>query len=102
MKKEPIVFEWSEKEVKHSKEIDRQNFLELMESVRKVWDGNNEISTQLVEIIPELTSILINKDRNDQKDIPSIHCVSENGEKEIEIIRHHKIIWSMLDSLCKE
>ena len=73
-----------------------------MESVKRAFSDDNEISSILVELIPNLDLILINKDRNNQKDIPSIHCVGEKGEKEIDIRRYHKIIWAILNRYCVE
>lgn len=52
-------------------------------------------------MIPNLISILINKDRNEQKDVPSIYCKGENYEKVIDIKRYHKIIWWILNQYCK-
>ena len=100
MKKEPIILEWIEKGEKNKKEINRQEFYDLMEGIKNAFSDDNQISSILVELIPELISISINKDRNEQKDVPSIHCVGETQEREIDIIRYHKIIWAILNRYC--
>lgn len=102
MKTEPIILKWTEKGKEHIKEIDRKEFLNLMEGIKKAFSDDNQISTILVELIPELISISINKDRNEQKDVPSIFCVCERSEKVIDIIRYHKIIWAILNRYCME
>lgn len=102
MKKEPIILEWTQKGKSNKKEINRQELLNLMESIKKAFSDDNQLSSILVELIPNLVLISINKDRNEQKDVPSIHCVCEKGEKEIDIKRYHKIIWSILNHYCED
>lgn len=101
MKNEEIIFIWKGNGKEHIKEIERQEFYELMESIKKSFSDDNEISSKLVEIIPKLVSITINKDRNSQKDIPFISCECDDGSQVIEIKRYHKIIWAILDKYCE-
>jgi len=100
MKEEPIILEWIEDGEKNRKEINRQEFLYLMEGIKNAFFDDNQISSMLVELIPNLITISINKDRNEQKDVPSIYCVCEKEERQIDIIRYHKIIWSILNHYC--
>ena len=101
MKKEEITFIWKENGKEHIKEIERKEFYELMKSIKKSFSDDNEISSKLVEIIPNLISITIDKDRNSQKDTPFITCECSSGSKIIEIKRYHKIIWAILDKYCE-
>ena len=73
-----------------------------MYSIKKGFDDDNRISSELVKIIPDLISIQINKDRNDQIDVPIICCKTSKEEKIIHIIRHHKIIWAILNKYCMD
>lgn len=102
MKKEPIILEWIENGEKKKKEINRKEFFDLMESIKNAFIEDNQISSILVDLIPELIMISINRDRNEQKDVPSIYCLCETGGKVIDIIRYHKIIWSILNRYCTE
>lgn len=96
--KEYFKMEWREHGKEYFKEVKTKEFLELMEGLRKAFDTDNEITTQLVRIIPKLVSIQINKDRNEEKDVPCIHCTTEDAKNiTIDIRRHHKIVWTILD-----
>ena len=102
MKKDPIVFEFRENQKTNLKEVDREDFFDIMYSIQKGFSGDNEISTFLCkEVIPDCTSILIDKDRNNQLDRPFIQYKIGDEVKVKEIIRYHKIIWSILDRYCK-
>ena len=103
MLEQKIMMIWRENGEKHEKQISRKNLLELMDSIKENFYWDNEISTILVKMIPQIVSIEIDKDRNNEKDVPFIYCKLDNNEgKLIEIIRHHKIIWSILNKLCEE
>ncbi len=73
-----------------------------MDSIRKAFDDDNQISTALTKVIPKTNSITINKDRNEQKDIPTIYYEVGGCEKAIDIIRYHKVIWAILNRYCTE
>lgn len=101
MKKEEITFIWKQNGKEYIKEIERKEFYELMKSIKKSFSDDNEVSSKLVEIIPNLVSITIDKDRNSQKDIPFISCEYDNESQVIEIKRYHKIIWAILNKYCE-
>lgn len=101
MKKEEITFIWKENGKEHIKEIERKEFYELMKSIKKSFSDDNEISSKLVKVTPNLISIIIDKDRNSQKDTPFITCECDDGSKIIEIRRYHKIIWAILNKYCE-
>lgn len=103
MRNEPIILNWKEAGKEHKKTIDRHQMSELMIAIKNGFDDDNEISSIMVEIIPELVSIRIDKDRNEQLEVPIIVCyLQDNEEKVINIKRHHKIIWSILNKYCTE
>lgn len=102
MKKEPIILKWVEQGKTHIKEVERQELYDVMDSIRKAFGDDNQISTTLTEVIPKITSISINKDRNEQKDIPTIYYNINGQEKAIDIIRYHKVIWAILNRYCTE
>ncbi len=102
MRKDPIILKWKENEQLHEKKIDRQSLYKIMYAIKQGFDDDNQISSILVEYIPELVSIEINKDRNEQLNIPAVNCVTNEGEDLIYILRHHKIIWSILNRYCTE
>ena len=102
MKKEKIKLKWVINGYRHEKEVGRQEFYDIMNGIRKGFSGNNEISTFLCEIIPYVSTILIDHDRNNQMENPFIMFEIDNKYEMLSIIRHHKIIWSILDGYCEE
>lgn len=102
MRKEPIILKWIEKGKVCEKEIDRQAMYDIMLAIKQGFDDDNEISSIMVEYIPKLITIEINKDRNEQLEVPMICCINEDAVKVVKIIRHHKIIWSILNKYCTE
>ena len=102
MKKETINLQWIEKEKRYEKEISRQDIIDIMKSLKNGFDENNEISKKLCEILPNTVSITLNKDRNEQLDIPMISLKVGENTYVLEIRRNHKIIWGILNEYCKE
>ena len=104
MRAEPIILKWTEKGKEHIKEINRKEFFDLMRSIKNAFSDDNEISSIFVEIIPNLDLIIINKDRNEDVEIPYVYYKQKSEpQKEIRIRRnYHKIIWSILDYFCSE
>lgn len=100
MRKEPIILKWIEKCKTYEKEIDRQSMYDIMLAIRQGFNEDNQISSIMVEYIPKLITIEINKDRNEQLEVPMICCINEDAVKVIKIIRHHKIIWEILNKYC--
>ncbi len=82
--------------------FDRENFLDLMLSIKKNYTKNNQISSLFVEAIPDTEEIIIYADRNEEMEIPFVVLKSFDGdEKAIKIPRCHKIIWSVLTEFTK-
>jgi hypothetical protein len=99
MKTEPIIFKCKANGKKYQKEVNRQKFYGLINALKNgVSNNDNQISTILVGIIPEVDFIMINYDRNDDLQDPIIsYQTGEDDEQVIEIKRCHKIIWSILN-----
>lgn len=102
MKKETINLQWIEKEKRYEKEISRQDIIDIMKSLKNGFDENNEISKKMCEVLPTTVSIMINKDRNEQLDIPMISLKVGENTYVLEVRRNHKIIWGILNEYCKE
>lgn len=99
---EKMNLRWCEKGAINEKEIAREQFINIMKSLKDGFGDNNEISKKLCKFLPEVQTIFINKDRNDELDIPTIVLYFEdNAHKIIEIRRNHKIIWGVLNEYCK-
>ena len=95
---EKIVFICKEKGKKSKNEVDRKLFKNLMEAVKASFDLDNEISTKILEYIPNLECIEIDKDRNEQRDVPFIVCkFQDNTEEMVEVKNCHEIMWSILN-----
>ena len=104
MKKTAIIYEWVERSKKHQKEICREDLYAIFEGLAKGFEkmGDNEISKKLIEIIPEVDRICINKDANETQDVPSIVYYSNGNKNLLKIMRGHKIVWSILEKYCTE
>ena len=102
MKKETINLQWIEKEKMYEREISRKYIIDIMKSLKNGFDENNEISKKMCEVLPKTVSIMINKDRNEQLDIPMISLKVGENTYVLEIRRNHKIIWGILNEYCKE
>ena len=101
MRKDDLELNWLSKGKGYVKEVDRQAMYDVMDSIAKAFGHDNEISTVLCKVIPDADWIFIDKDLNETKDIPFINCKVNGEVKVIEIIRHHKIIWSILNGYTK-
>lgn len=102
MRKDKIIFICKEKGNLKTKEVDRQLLYDLMEAIKNSFSEDNEISKKLLSYIPELDEIQIDKERNNQLDVPYIICKIQNKSEIVEIRRHHKIMWSILEKYMQE
>ena len=102
MKKTRIMFVWREKGKQKCRQLRRRPLYDVFNGLVKGFDGDNEISKKLVELIPEADSIIINKDINATQDVPFITVVTEEKTEMVKIRRYHKIVWSILDKYCTE
>lgn len=82
--------------------IDKGELFTVMQYLKEKYYKNNEISTQLVKIIPNLDMITIDVKRCKCMEIPQISCKEKTGAvKIIPVRRTHKIIWSLLNECGK-
>ncbi len=104
MKKTTITFSWIEKSMRYQKQLRRDEVYAIFDGLVKGYasSDNNEISKKLIEIIPEVDEIVINKDHNETQDVPFIVYYMDGGEVHIlKIKNHHKIVWTILNEYCK-
>lgn len=104
MKDTAIIFGWRNNEEEYIIQVDREGFYSIFYGLARGYHkiGDNTISKKMVEIIPEVDKIFINKDFNKTQDIPFI-AYSINGDMKIlKIRRCHRIVWSILEDHCKE
>ena len=104
MKNTTITFSWIEKGLRYHKELKRDEVYAVFEGLVKGYasSDNNEISKKLIEIIPEVEEIFINKDYNATQDVPFIVYYMDGDDIHILKIRnHHKIVWTILNEYCK-
>lgn len=100
--KNVITLKWVEKGQKHIKQVNRLEMLEKFKMLVKNYQDNNEISIKLTKIIPTAREIRINKDYNLTQEIPCITYSINEVTGILKILRHHKIVWSVLDRYCQE
>lgn len=83
-------------------EIEREEIFNWMKEISEKFK-DNEVSTKLVKLIPNMVKMQINKDINETKDVPFITYENGNGEElVVNIMRNHHIIWGFLDHYCDE
>lgn len=99
MKDTAIILKWIEDGREHRNEIVRNEFYEKLNNLIKEYPENNEISKQLVKVIPEINEIFINRDFNRTQDVPSIAYKGKEGGL-IKINRWHKIVWRTINEYC--
>lgn len=102
MREEHIKLEWIKDGKSHEREVDRKQFYDIMNGIRKGFEEDNRISTFFCDYIADLWTIHINMDRNNEIDTPFVVCKIKDKVVMLNIIRHHKIIWSILEGYCKE
>ena len=81
--------------------VDKGEFFIVMEYLKETYHKNNEVSRQMVEIIPELEEISINVPRCENAEVPYIGYYNKNGQlRAIAVRKTHRIIWAILNE-CK-
>lgn len=103
MKENIINLRWIEKNMRHHKELKRDEVYAIFEGLVKGYasSDNNEISKKLIEIIPEVDEIFINKDHNETQDVPFIVYYINEEVHILKIRNCHKIVWTILNEYCK-
>ena len=102
MKKE-LNLEWRKGGRERTKAIDREKFLDLLNAVKAYYYDDNEFSTKIAKIIPDIDVLRIDFDVNATKEDPFIiyyYATAPTKANTLIIKRRHKVVWSILESLC--
>lgn len=99
----PIIFSWREESGEWKvKLVERSTFIKLITGIKDGFTDNNEISSKLAEILPNVIQIEIDKKRNfENPESPKIECFTENGVETIVIQNTHRIIWGIFNEYTK-
>ncbi len=100
MKDTNIILNWFENGKRTEKEINRESVMAVFEGLKEGFDGNNEISRKLLDVLPNVDEITINKDYIETQDVPSIAYSIDGSHELLKIMRCHKIVWAILDKHC--
>ncbi len=92
---------WTRNGKKGTREIERESFFEIMEGLKDGFSDDNDISKKFIQLIPYMLEMKINFDINETKDVPLVQYETLSGVGAISIIRHHKIVWAILEGYCK-
>lgn len=96
-----IKLEYVDRNITYNGEINREEFLSHMQHLKETFSPqDNQISTKLVELIPNMVSIRINNDVNETQNIPYIWYVTTETEGILKIRRCHHIVWAFLNYYC--
>ena len=102
MREEHIKIEWVKNGKTHEREVDRKEFYDVMNGIRKEYWDDNYHSTYFCNCIEDLRAIHINMDINKWIETPYVVCEIKDKKEMRKIIRHHKIIWAKLEGYCEE
>ena len=103
MKQKIIILQWKENGKDYSKTLSKDELINLMVSIKTVFYNDNEISSIMVNKLPKVKSIMIDKDQNEFREVPFIYCICDDGKEEIiKINRVHRIMWGIFDKMCSE
>ena len=101
MKKSEIVLQYIDITGKEKRGIiKRKEFLERMENFKANYPSNNKISSELVEVIPYIDTIMIDKSR--ARDTSFIIYVIDKRVFWLDINANHRKIWRCLENYCKQ
>ena len=97
-----FILKWTDKDSTiGQRNINRDDFLNLMHQIKENFINNNVYATKFVQIVPDLKELKINYKRNQDMDIPFVTCVTRAGEEVLSIPRVNKIIWGILEEYSK-
>lgn len=96
-----LILQWKRNGAYYQSELEKQKIYALFKGIMEGFGDDNEISTKLVEIIPEASHLIIDWDINTTRD-SSIAYVIEDIVEVIQIKYHHKIVWEIFSKYCNE
>lgn len=101
-----IVLKWIEFSQHHTESVNRNFFVISFNSFYKLdlahcKKAQDDLS-KLFAIIksPNLDTIIVNKDSNKKKDLPSIKFIINGEVNTFSIDKNHKFIWQFFNSHC--
>lgn len=97
---EKFKLKWIEQGEAYEKELVRLEVMAVFYGLYKGFAEDNEISEKLVKILPDVEWIKINKDHNETQEVPCITYKANDIVGVMKIIRHHKIVWTILNTYC--
>ena len=96
-----IKLEWKQDGKEYSKEISDKDISYYMEGFKKGFETDNEASTRIMDVLPRVEMIRIDKDNNKTAIDPFIYYEDECGHSDIiKIRRRNKLVWFVLNELC--
>lgn len=100
--KDVIQLEYIKNAQKRQGQINREDFFNHMKYLAETFE-NNENSSKLIKLIPEMTYITINQDINQTQDVPFIqYKLTDDEIRILKILRTHRIIWAFIQHYCDE
>lgn len=99
---EKFKLKWIEQGKTYEKKLARFEVMTVFYGLYKGFAEDNEISEKLLKIIPDVEWIRINKDHNETQEIPCITYKANGAVGVMKIIRHHKIVWAILNKYCNK
>ena len=98
-----IKLEWKQGGKEYSKMISEKDISYYMEGFKKGFELDNEASTRILAVLPNVKMIRIDKDINGVIRDPFIFYVNDCGHSDIiKIRRVNRLVWFVLNSLCTE
>lgn len=101
-KTEKIALIYVKKGKKSIKEIDKSRMVDVFKGVANGFSDDNEMSIKLIDIIKKAEFLRWNKEICDSKDEPFITYKIDGAVNTINIKRHHRIVWSILERFFTE
>lgn len=96
-----FILKWKREGVYYQRQLEKRPVYSLFEQIMKRFTDDNEVSTKLVEIIPDISHLIIDWDSNTTRDARSIDYVIEGKKDILQIKYHHKIVWENLEKYCQ-
>lgn len=96
LREKKFKLKWIAKGNHGCKLLEREEVLNVFKGLAQDYPDNNTISQKLLEVLPELEWILIDKDINATQKIPFITFGLCGKTRFLKIPRHHKIVWGIL------
>lgn len=101
-KTEKITLIYVKKGKTSIKAMEKSRMVDLFAGVAKGFSDDNEMSIKLIDIIKKAEILRFNKDIAESKDEPFIAYKIDGAVNTLNIKRHHKIVWAILERFFTE